>query len=261
MQQESALGCWAPTAKHLQMWAAASQQHGAQSTCAVLGRKSNFFLEPGGSCPGYPAACASSPRGLITGHSFLKRFLGTSNWHLTKCLPHVGQYQLACLLSARICSWQLSNYLANVLVERLCKVRCGGEDASDAWRANPALLLLSLGAAVHGAEHPSSLPMWWGHHLHNPASVHPKGTSTEGPSTFLWFPRAPPQPCSGSCCWLQGKSSCGTHQKTRVKLLGMQPEQLPALISCNFQGKNNSIRHFGGLSAELIAWQPGRQRD
>lgn len=43
MQQESALGCWAPTAKHLQMWAAASQRHGAQPTCAVLGRKSIFF--------------------------------------------------------------------------------------------------------------------------------------------------------------------------------------------------------------------------
>lgn len=42
-----------------------------------------------------------------------------------------------------------------------------------------------------------------------------------------------------------------------MKLLSMQPEQLPALISCNFQGKNNSIRHFGGLSAELVAWHQG----
>lgn len=74
---------------------------------------------PAGSCPGtgrrgsgrHPPT--SPPPGLITRLSYLQRFLGTPNWHLTECLPHVGQYQLAYLLNACICWRQLSNYLTS----------------------------------------------------------------------------------------------------------------------------------------------------
>lgn len=197
----------------------------------------------------------SPPRRLITGLSYLEQFLGAPNWHLTKCLPHVGQYQLAYLLNACICWRPLSNYLASapgrgcakgaaakkqllhvVYVQTLGGIKpcqAAGKQAAP----NPHLTAhVGHGTCIFKVLSTRQTSLCCAGRVNGgttPAQPHFHPSSTDVPkrsSHLPLIPCAPPQPCSGSpveyCHLLQVKSPVpcaeptGRSRVTRLRHLG-----------------------------------------